>query len=83
MTEWMKPFLKIYAAVLFLLLIMPLLVLDMLRVAPLPTALVVIVTVFVAFSLLKQRFGQSQRTEKTKQGGAERTPVLPRMRHHR
>ena len=83
MTEWMKQILKIYAVVLFLLLIVPLLVLDMLRVAPLPTAMVVIVTVFVAFSLLKQRFSRSQRTEKPKQGGAERTPILPRMRTHR
>lgn len=83
MTEWMKPFLKIYAAVLFLLLIMPLLILDMLRVAPLPTALVLIITVFVAFSLLKQRYSRPQRTDKPKQGGAERTPILPRMRHHR
>ena len=83
MTEWMKPFLKIYAAVLFLLLIAPLLVLDMMRVAPLPTAMVVIITVFVAFSLLKQRYSRSQQTEKPKQGGSERTPILPRMRHYR
>ena len=83
MTEWMKPFLKIYAVVLFLVLIMPLLVLDMLRVAPLPTAIVVIITVFAAFSLLKQKFSRSQRTEKPKQGGAERTPILPQMRRYR